>query len=247
MRSAHDGGANMTSAALQAPPRFSWQVNEVSAAAGSRASGKLRQPKQQQKKPKRKREVSTIDVRADAAKVPGRQTSPPSERGGTEAQPKKKKKVRRDSGGQALTSTVADQAADSTDGTSGWRVFVGQLPFYLADDKCIRKHFAQAGCSIAGIRMLSDKKTKKFRGVAFVELSDKDSLAAALKLHQSRLGHKKIVVELSAGGGGNSTVRKQKIQAKRERLNAQAEAARLKRENKGRDANAVPVGSRPEQ
>ena len=40
--------------------------------------------------------------------------------------------------------------------------------------------------------MLSDSKTKKFRGVAFVELADRDSLAAALGLHKSRLGHKKI-------------------------------------------------------
>ena len=80
-----------------------------------------------------------------------------------------------------------------------------------------------------------------------MELSDKESLATALKLHQSRLGHKKIVVELSAGGGGNGTVRKQKILDKRERVRAQAEAAKLKRENRGRDANAVPVGSRLEQ
>ena len=91
--------------------------------------------------------------------------------------------------------------------------------------------------------MLSDSKTKKFRGVAFVELADRDSLAAALGLHKSRLGHKKINVELSAGGGGNGTVRRQKIQAKRDRLNQQAEAAEAKR-GRGRDANAVPVGVR---
>jgi len=91
--------------------------------------------------------------------------------------------------------------------------------------------------------MLSDSKTKKFRGVAFVELADRDSLAAALGLHKSRLGHKKINVELSAGGGGNGAVRRQKIQAKRDRLNQQAEAAEAKR-GRGRDANAVPVGVR---
>lgn len=80
--------------------------------------------------------------------------------------------------------------------------------------------------------MLSDSKTKKFRGVAFVELADRDSLAAALGLHKSRLGHKKINVELSAGGGGNGAVRRQKIQAKRDRLNQQAEAAEAKRGTK---------------
>jgi RNA recognition motif-containing protein len=234
----------MTSATAQAPPRFSWQVNDAAPAAGSRAaSGKRRQPQhhqQKQKKPKRKREAPS----ADPSNVTDTQAS--SESGGTSAH-SKKKRARRDDGDEPLTASVAGQAADSTDGTSGWRVFVGQLPFYLTDDRCIRKHFAQAGCDVAGVRMLSDKTTKKFRGVAFVELSDKESLAAALKLHQSRLGHKKIVVELSAGGGGNSIVRKEKIKAKRVRVNAQAEAARQKRDNKGRDANAVPVGRRPEQ
>lgn len=234
----------MTSATAQAPPRFSWQVNEVAPAAGSRASGKRRQQQQKQKNPKRKREVAS----SDSSKATGKRASPPSETGGTGTR-SNKKRAQKNSGDESLTTSGAVQAAeaDSTDGTSGWRVFVGQLPFYLTDDRCIRKHFAQAGCDIAGVRMLSDKTTKKFRGVAFVELSDKESLAAALKLHQSRLGHKKIVVELSAGGGGNSTVRKDKIKAKRVRLNAQAEAARQKRENKGRDANAVPVGRRPEQ
>lgn len=231
----------MTSATAQAPPRFSWQTNEAALAAGSRASsGKRRQPQHQQQKqkkqknPKRKREIST----ADSSKSTHTQASPSSEGEGTSAH-SKKQRMHQDS--------AAGQAAGSIDGTSGWRVFVGQLPFYLKDDRCIRKHFAQAGCDVAGVRMLSDKTTKKFRGVAFVELSDKESLGAALKLHHSRLGHKKIVVELSAGGGGNSTVRKEKIKAKRVRMNAQAEAARQKRENKGRDANAVPVGRRPEQ
>ena len=38
-------------------------------------------------------------------------------------------------------------------------------------------------------------------------------------------------------------MRRQKIQAKRDRLNQQAEAAEAKR-GRGRDANAVPVGVR---
>jgi nucleolar protein 6 len=143
-------------------------------------------------------------------------------------------------GTQAPTATADEPAF----GSSGWRVFVGQLPFYLDSDKPIRKHFAQAGCDVAGIRMLSDKKTQKFRGVAFVELADKESLTIALSLHQSRLGHKKINVELSAGGGGNGAVRKEKIKVKRDRLNQQAEAAKERKANKGRDSNSVPVGKR---
>ena len=34
--------------------------------------------------------------------------------------------------------------------------------------------------------MLSDKKSGKFRGVAFVEVADRASLTAAVALHQSR-------------------------------------------------------------
>jgi hypothetical protein len=51
-----------------------------------------------------------------------------------------------------------DGAADGTRelranwGRSGWRVFVGQLPFYLENDALIRKHFQKGGCKVTGVR-----------------------------------------------------------------------------------------------
>ena len=49
----------------------------------------------------------------------------------------------------AADGAAAEAAEAAAAGTSsGWRGFVGQLPFYLADDKCIRKHFARAGCEV---------------------------------------------------------------------------------------------------
>ena len=122
------------------------------------------------------------------------------------------------------------QADTATATGSGWRVFVGQLPFYLENDKIIRKHFEK--CKVKAVRMLSDKKTKKFRGIAFLELEDKESLVQALTLHQSRLGHKKINVEISSGGGGNSAKRKQKNKAGRERIDKQLEAKRERQRTK---------------
>jgi hypothetical protein len=44
--------------------------------------------------------------------------------------------------------------AEAPGGIFGWRVFVGQLPFYLENEKPIRKHFEKAGCHIKSIRMV---------------------------------------------------------------------------------------------
>ena len=135
------------------------------------------------------------------------------------------------------------QADTATATGSGWRVFVGQLPFYLENDKIIRKHFQEVGCKIKAVRMLSDKKTKKFRGIAFLELEDKESLVQALTLHQSRLGHKKINVEISSGGGGNGAKRKHKNKAGRERIDKQLEAKRERqRAKKQVCASELPRG-----
>ena len=217
--------ATMTTAA---PPKFSWQL------APSKPV-----PKQQKRKQKSKQQPAKRKAAATAAQPePGAKRAKAAQKEPKEQQPADAK--------AAPAAAAAADAADNkpTFGSSGWRVFVGQLPFYLDSEKPIRKHFAQAGCDVAGIRMLSDKKTQKFRGVAFVELADTESLTIALSLHQTRLGHKKINVELSAGGGGNGAVRKEKIKVKRDRLNKQAEAAAEKKGNKARDSNSVPVGKR---
>ncbi|EGZ29658.1 hypothetical protein PHYSODRAFT_475091 [Phytophthora sojae] len=94
-------------------------------------------------------------------------------------------------------------------------LFVGQLPF-RATEESIRKHFAEAGD--IKLRMLTDKKTKKFKGTAFIEVKDSKALGAALSRHHTLLQGRRINVELTAGGGGNkSENRRNKIDTMRKK------------------------------
>ncbi|KAG2785360.1 hypothetical protein JG687_00015769 [Phytophthora cactorum] len=81
-------------------------------------------------------------------------------------------------------------------------LFVGQLP-YRATENMIRSHFAEAGD--IKLRMLTDKKTKKFKGTAFIEVKDSKALGAALSRHHTLMQGRRINVELTASGGGNKS------------------------------------------
>ena len=117
---------------------------------------------------------------------------------------------------KAGSGKVAGAAGNGKDGSGGgggdfgWRVFAGQLPFYSTDRE-VRSHFEGGGCSVKAVRLLTERGTGKSRGIAFVELVDKDSFESALLMHKSQLGHKLINVEISAGGGGNGVSRKAKL------------------------------------
>jgi nucleolar protein 6 len=94
-------------------------------------------------------------------------------------------------------------------------LFVGQLPFKCTE-AAIRKHFSEAGD--IQLRMLTDKKTKKFKGTAFIEVKDSKALGAALSRHHSLLNGRRINVELTASGGGNkSELRRGKIDTLRKK------------------------------
>ena len=77
---------------------------------------------------------------------------------------------------------------------------------------------------LSSVRMLTDKKTKKPRGCAFIDLADKEAFDKAMRLHHTSLDGRQIRVELTAGGGGKSAKRKQKIVEK----NADFHARRAK-------------------
>ncbi|KAG7380275.1 hypothetical protein PHYPSEUDO_007585 [Phytophthora pseudosyringae] len=81
-------------------------------------------------------------------------------------------------------------------------LFVGQLP-YRATEAMVRKHFAEAGD--IQLRMLTDKKTKRFKGTAFIEVKDSKALGAALSRHHTLMQGRRINVELTASGGGNKS------------------------------------------
>jgi len=59
---------------------------------------------------------------------------------------------------------------------------------------------------------------EKSRGCAFLEFCKASGLQSALRLHHSVLDGRKINVELSAGGGGNSASRVKKLKVKNAKL-----------------------------
>jgi RNA recognition motif-containing protein len=61
------------------------------------------------------------------------------------------------------------------------------------------------------IRLLTDPKTKKSRGMAFVETKDPELLYECLKLHHTHIDGRRINVERSAGGKKSSEARQSKI------------------------------------
>ena len=109
-------------------------------------------------------------------------------------------------------------------------VFVGNLPYSAKVDD-IQKHFAAVHPT--AVRLMHEKTNpNKSRGIAFVEFAGYDHMKTCLKtLHHSTLTcegrdhrgrpkteERKINVELTAGGGGNTDYRKEKIRAKNEKL-----------------------------
>jgi hypothetical protein len=80
------------------------------------------------------------------------------------------------------------------------------------------------------VRLLTPKVTRagattvaksKSKGCAFLEFTTRPALQVALRLHQSELDGRRINVELTAGGGGKSNARLEKVKARNKLLAAQ--------------------------
>lgn len=56
------------------------------------------------------------------------------------------------------------------------------------------------------------------RGIAFVEFTNSTLLQQALKLHHTDLDGRRINVELTVGGGGSGSARKEKLDEKKGRM-----------------------------
>ncbi len=98
-------------------------------------------------------------------------------------------------------------------------LFIGQLSYDTTKESLLQ-HFQTELADDDGfdineqtcqIRLLTDAKTKKSRGMAFVELSTPELMHACLKLHKTMLEGRRINVEKSAGGGKHSEQRKEKL------------------------------------
>lgn len=77
--------------------------------------------------------------------------------------------------------------------------------------------------------MLTHKDTGEPKGAAFVEFADKAAIAKALRLHKASLDGRKIRIELSAGGGGKSQARVEKIKDKQKSLLQERDTAYKRR------------------
>ncbi|KAK9702215.1 hypothetical protein K7432_011344 [Basidiobolus ranarum] len=95
-------------------------------------------------------------------------------------------------------------------------VFVGNLPYETTKEN-LTKHFETAG-GIKSVRLITDKQTNKPKGFAFLEFDDPECLKKALFFHHTFFNRRKINVELTAGGGGQSEARKNKLTEKNAKL-----------------------------
>lgn len=89
-------------------------------------------------------------------------------------------------------------------------LFIGQLSYTTTKDQIreyflahIKKHSLDAvpANPIVSIRLLTDAKTGKSRGMAFIEVDSVDTLFLLLQLHQTHFDGRRINVERTAGSG----------------------------------------------
>ncbi|KAL7429263.1 hypothetical protein ACHAXM_001611 [Skeletonema potamos] len=116
--------------------------------------------------------------------------------------------------------TVAPTSADEETGKKiPYIVFVGQLSFSTTADMLFEHFQTNLGSEVINkettkVRLLTDPKTKKSRGMAFVELSSPESMYECLKLHLTHLDGRRLNVERTSGGG--KAAKKSKITSFRE-------------------------------
>ncbi|ORY78871.1 hypothetical protein BCR35DRAFT_304887 [Leucosporidium creatinivorum] len=190
-----------------------------------------RLPAQQPKDKKRKRDDSDS------------KDEPTQDAVATEQAPKKKKRQR---GGMNKPKVSPGEDAE---GKPKLVLFIGNLPFKVTLEQ-IQTHFTPCG-ETPVVRLLTPKQShhspnpsNQSKGCAFIQFTQPLALQAALRLHESDLGGRKINVELTAGGGGNSEQRKAKIAAKRKSMGEEREkVARNKRVREGKPADPADKSS----
>ncbi|KAK7756652.1 hypothetical protein SLS62_001489 [Diatrype stigma] len=164
---------------------------------------------------------------------------------------------------------AAIDAMDEKECNHRFIVFVGNIPFGTTQ-AALEAHFATVHpLSVrrvtAPVKDKAGQRTgaKQFRGIAFVEFPRYDYMKTALKLlHHSTITapatidpktgqpvpdgktvERKINVELTAGGGGNTDFRKNKIRTKNEKLKEER-ARRIVAETSAKEAKAVQAAWR---
>ncbi|TVY57566.1 putative RNA-binding protein [Lachnellula cervina] len=142
-----------------------------------------------------------------------------------DAEQKKSKKNNRNRAEKRKRDAAAKESGEEGGKAARFICFIGNLPF-SATKESLQKHFASV--KPKSIRLLTKKeKPTESKGCAFVEFDGYDHMKTCLKLfHHSMFDDgvspsRKINVELTAGGGGNTQERRQKIEGKNQKLNEQ--------------------------
>ena len=99
--------------------------------------------------------------------------------------------------------------------------------WYVSRVHCFQQFITLAVDPPPTVRLLTPKavpngrQPTKSKGCAFLEFATKTALQQALKLHQSELDGRMINVELTAGGGGKSEGRIEKLKKRNKELHEQ--------------------------
>lgn len=139
---------------------------------------------------------------------------------------------------QTVKPSIPTPSSESSAKGNKYILFVGNMSFTTTAEN-ISKHFGQTCGEVPSVRLLTQKadpnalsnlpasKRKSIakgkaqdptkpqsKGCAFVEFKTSEALRKALKFHHTMLEGRKINVELTAGGGGKSETRQEKIKQK---------------------------------
>ena len=187
------------------------------------------------KRKKRKTDLEQPPLKSQSQLAEDETTAAP------ETKPKKRRKIKHENienGDEAKAVETADKAK------SRFILFIGNLP-YSTTDAALQSHFKKLAPFT--LRHRTDPKTKKSKGFAFLEFENYDRMKTCLKLYHHTMfdpaktganveadgdtatngsekkskGARRINVELTAGGGGKTEGRREKIKAKNVRLDEQ--------------------------
>lgn len=127
-----------------------------------------------------------------------------------------------DSDDKTKKDTTTKSKGESKGRSDPCIVFIGQLSYDTTKEDLFNYVKEELGKEhkvtqqTVQIRLLTDAKTNKSRGMAFLETTDPELMYACLKLHQTDLKGRRLNVERSAGGNKSSEKRKTKLKQYRE-------------------------------
>ncbi|KAK4452894.1 hypothetical protein QBC34DRAFT_397296 [Podospora aff. communis PSN243] len=166
---------------------------------------------------------------------------------------KKEKKATAVDGDDDEEEPSADTNADPDTSSKANRFicFVGNLPFTATAD-AVKQHFAKV--QPMSVRLLTERNDpSKSRGIAFVEFANFDHMKTCLeKFHHSEFNDgksapRKINVELTAGGGGKTSYRQEKIASKNKKLNEERHNRFVKEEEAKLERSKEKALEEPQQ